>query len=826
VLGVNARTGELTLLGSVVYKGTPAATDKRGDGDADDATLEFGEKISDDPVYVVYFKWGSLIGTSSDLTDTQFGPEDIAWAPEQYNVKTLLASIHTAPADASVDQKRAEWSKIPVAETSAWPATDAMRGLGDPCVFADGGEFAEWKMPTGGPWGDNVGAPFGTIGFGGDEPEAKPETLNWVQPNGARYVVKDATNNLPVNGAVAGNGSSEDWSMFLPAAGQRSREGGITDNIDHSKVGNYWTSTYESATSRYNIDFGQSTDRVNDDDYFTKGFAIRCVPKPLAYVHASPGVIGIRHDDLMKLRSGEYTVGDGSYGLTLAGSSIYKGTDASTSATDQKFGELETQPVYVVYFKWGSMVGMVGEEGDEFDSGDVVWVNEDFNRDYLFGYDAFTASTYLTIGEDSDYDFDFDIDNSRMKGHGDICAEFGSWRTPGSYKYLENPYGTWNGWSPSDITSADVVNDIPTNSGSVPNGGLMLPDGTFLPAAGYRYTNGKTIILDEITKSHSNGFYSSSSLFDAVNLLSLTFKSKNGSGTAPATGLDANISIPVRCVEIPPLWGGENHLLYFDPNDNNRLKVGRWGEAGLDAEGRDLDDARDVEVINSIDNLAFTKFGSMIVFTSSTNYNKDTSTKFTPNGNTYSYASIPNYGTRPDQATFPLVSSPAYHNAENLDAGRGDICKLVGLTSAEAAVKLEQGTLDDYVSGWRLPTMAENRMFVGLEPDDNSSNPESGSSYYTASPGPWNASNIGIATILRNPDRQGITIPATGPMTQEGFRDTNFGSSANYWSSEASNSTSARGLAFNWNYLMPSNGSGMNYGFSVRCVWDADDPRK
>jgi hypothetical protein len=53
------------------------------------------------------------------------------------------------------------------------------------------------------------------------------------------------------------------------------------------------------------------------------------------------------------------------------------------------------------------------------------------------------------------------------------------------------------------------------------------------------------------------------------------------------------------------------------------------------------------------------------------------------------------------------ISSPDYHNAENLANGRGDVCKLVGLTSKEAQAKNTAGNLHEYVSGYRLPKEAE-----------------------------------------------------------------------------------------------------------------------
>ena len=63
--------------------------------------------------------------------------------------------------------------------------------------------------------------------------------------------------------------------------------------------------------------------------------------------------------------------------------------------------------------------------------------------------------------------------------------------------------------------------------------------------------------------------------------------------------------------------------------------------------------------------------------------------------------------TIPTEEHSGYISSPAFHNEENLAAGKGDICMLVGLTEAQAKAKIADGTLSQYVSGFRLPTMAE-----------------------------------------------------------------------------------------------------------------------
>jgi hypothetical protein len=291
VLGVNSRTGELTLRGSVVYKGTPVATDKRNPGDADDATLSFGP-ISSDPVYMVYFQWGSLIGTSSEPDDTSFGREDIAWAPEQYDIQSLMASM-TTPGEAA-------WNEIPFAGSEVqaiapvWPATDALKGLGDPCVFADGGAFSDWKTPTSDPipgnsigmrsWALDAGSPFDIYNQPFDENGEQRSKY------GARWIEEG----VPTSGAVAGNGSGNpDWSMFLPAAGFRyssDNSAAVGTVANQGIAGYYW-----SATPSWNVDLNSWTahtmyiwDTGTDPTTSTvyRALPIRCVPGAVPQITA------------------------------------------------------------------------------------------------------------------------------------------------------------------------------------------------------------------------------------------------------------------------------------------------------------------------------------------------------------------------------------------------------------------------------------------------------------------------------------------------------------------------------------------------------------
>ncbi len=132
ILGVNARTGELTLKGSRVFDNTPV-----------EQHSEFGE-VSPDDVYVSYFKWGSTIAVNSGAQGDRFDLSDIVWVPESYDAYALREAIPT--------QGWRAWNPnntSPETITTGWPVNEA-NGWGDPCVLADNGAWPDYMVPIGG----------------------------------------------------------------------------------------------------------------------------------------------------------------------------------------------------------------------------------------------------------------------------------------------------------------------------------------------------------------------------------------------------------------------------------------------------------------------------------------------------------------------------------------------------------------------------------------------------------------------------------------------------------------------------------------------------
>ncbi len=102
---------------------------------------------------------------------------------------------------------------------------------------------------------------------------------------------------------------------------------------------------------------------------------------------------------------------------------------------------------------------------------------------------------------------------------------------------------------------------------------------------------------------------------------------------------------------------------------------------------------------------------SRVVFNPTT---KSVTSYGTRNSGTNTFPQLPGITHEMKTANETLnLSTSAYHNATNLANGRGDICRLIGLTQAEARSMLSAGTLADYRSGWRLPTDVESHDLLG-----------------------------------------------------------------------------------------------------------------
>jgi uncharacterized protein (TIGR02145 family) len=175
-----------------------------------------------------------------------------------------------------------------------------------------------------------------------------------------------------------------------------------------------------------------------------------------------------------------------------------------------------------------------------------------------------------------------------------------------------------------------------------------------------------------------------------------------------------------------------------------------------------------------------------------------------------------------DYSGIPFNSSGADiadTNYANVQAGKGDPCKLIGLTVAELRAMtseddltaLLEGRPDDY-KGWRLPTMEENCIFTD---GTTSTATESYGTNVTQS-GSGTAADPDLVTFLKGGN---AILPAAGNRGTSGAV-ADQGTDGDYWSA-TSYSTGVYDLYFDSAYVYPANiYNNRSYGSAVRCVRD------
>ncbi len=308
----------------------------------------------------------------------------------------------------------------------------------------------------------------------------------------------------------------------------------------------------------------------------------------------------------------------------------------------------------------------------------------------------------------------------------------------------------------------------------------------FLPCAGNRQQTGAT---NNVTQK---GFYWTSTPYDANQGFALGWGQSNICPANLSEGISEH-GHAIRCVRKdfvmpppptapdPPVIADEKapYLLYMN---NGKLDLGRW--KGVDPNGA---------VTQA--NLVFSKYGSVVGLTNDGSaYNHQRTVIFEPSTTpSTTFANIPgwiNYtGSKPGGQE-GYLSSASYHNDANLANGRGDICKLVGLTTEQAKALAAAEILDEYDSGFRLPTLKENvdftntptAAYTAISPnysDNNLKFWDSGNKgFWFPIPGDRNATT---GRTVRNNNPAGF-LPATGNRTTNGA-SAQIGGLGTYWSS-------------------------------------------
>jgi hypothetical protein len=217
------------------------------------------------------------------------------------------------------------------------------------------------------------------------------------------------------------------------------------------------------------------------------------------------------------------------------------------------------------------------------------------------------------------------------------------------------------------------------------------------------------------------------------------------------------------------------------------MQVGRWTTQGGKATNA---------------NQLFFQFGSVIGFTNTVVANGtawSTSTiKFNPTStasSSFAWTTIPNWNG--SDTTDGYISSSSYHTVANVQAGRGDPCKLVGLTEAQ----VKSGVYDSGL--YRLPTSAENGTYSS--PTFHAGNGWTSGTTPTA--GIY--SSAGIATTF---------LPASGYRHVDRGDTLNIGYEGFWRSSRPSDENNAHAVRFYNGYAFTSYTLNKRYGFAVRCV--------
>jgi hypothetical protein len=764
------------------------------------------------PVYVAYFKFGSLIAMSSDKSDTDtsinyFENNDLIAAPLKWNRRDF-DDIKVADGATNNEIKiasRDRWDAIPVQTGLSSGETvkpDVKGGFGDPCDywFGDGdgdgtnNSAEDWRLPTtvennwfvGGPDRDNwkpAGTTFwqdwrpGEVSYkyyNSDErgdSSGKYDYFDHGRPSTFSGTVENPSmGSFPVEYQPATNTTPERraFSDHLPAVGYR-----YQGRVQHQgQQGNYWSST---ANIRSGIDTGYSINfdqllvtpslripLTHPDSDLGRGSAVRCVkqaptPDPLpllpAGIKAPKDVIGY--------------FADGS-GLTLAG---------DPSLTDGTYGEGEV-PVYVAYFKFGSLVAVSSDKSDNtspyFEREDILAAPEQWKgdleatRDYINAdWTKIPASQSLTAGNP--------IGADPASGLGDPCDYWfgdgdgyatnnaaGVWRLPTNTEnqtFIGNPAGvstyrssgsTYYRWT-AGTGGAPGIGTFPSYS----------QGNNILPAAGYRSaTDG------QVSSSGDDGRYWSSTAKDGSNGYGLYFYRlsvyPSGSGNYANTN-----GYAVRCVKQAPMPKGvkaPKDVIGYYADGPNRGKLTLAGDATMGG-----DAPSDVNVY-----VAYFKFGSLVATSSDqtdidprdvavgpgkTNYFEEEDLIAAPSTwNRTTFNSTTNAASRWEKIPASEVPAEVLVVTVTPDVGKGlgDPCDYWFNNDVDG--RGDGDGANNATGEWRLPTVFDNIDFVGGPVDATSWGDD-----ITIGKAPfWSEWNLGNSYYWYRDNLSGMTSPDYG----------------------------------------------------------------
>lgn len=412
---------------------------------------------------------------------------------------------------------------------------------------------------------------------------------------------------------------------------------------------------------------------------------------------APPGILG---------------VGAQSGRLTMRGSKEFARSADAEVRMATEFGGLADETVYVGLFKRGSAVARNSvRNGLPFTNADIAWAPSEFNR--------------TSVG-DNWMDMPF-VDNSvstypndLSRGLGDPCtlADKGTatliYQQPLDY----NP----NNW-------ADFVQALPREASALKYytaaatannvmGLFKTPSTFFFPYdSGFVYVDNANGDSDgTLTRigEYPHQEKLATLLSHDPSSSSMVWYSDNGSVLGSATGLVTyeGMAAPVRCITASAPEPMEPYILYLTPYGH--LAAGQW-RGNDQGENPKIDpDAR-----VTANNILYVKFGSTVGssgkpddFVKNWDVWDASKATFNPTFQDYSiWSSIPYPST--EFQVGDNIGGDSFNTPDNLVNGKGDICRLVGLTAQQVRDLYNKGQLGSYESGFRMPTPQQNLDFLG-----------------------------------------------------------------------------------------------------------------
>jgi hypothetical protein len=181
------------------------------------------------------------------------------------------------------------------------------------------------------------------------------------------------------------------------------------------------------------------------------------------------------------------------------------------------------------------------------------------------------------------------------------------------------------------------------------------------------------------------------------------------------------------------------------------------------------------------------------------------------------WATVPVYNGTDFDLSPNTITPSLYHNKENVKAGKGDPCRLVGLDLAKikdtAVEELTDADIDNGV--WRLPTPIENQSFSGYQTNISTTG------HRTTHDGTAIGSATGVVgAMFPNATTGSLAtfLPAVGGRHGSTGTLSGQGTDGAFWSSIPANAATGGSLYFGTNNVNPVSITDYSAGFTVRCV--------